>query len=445
VVSTGESPTGGVSLGGTCGDNKHCQSTDWQCIVSRVKDATKQHGLDVFRAAGGVLRASQAISRGIHPRVLYALRDEGLIAGISRGLYCLADHRTMDQPDLVAASLRVPRGVVCLISALSFHGITTQIPHEVSVAILRTINKPNVDYPPIRFFLYRLPYFEAGIEEHDIAGTRVRVYCPEKTIADCFRFRNRIGMGVALEALRLYRERRRPSPRKLLHYAAICRVERTMTPYLEAEFSPRAVSERPSLDYAALAGRASRTLAARVAEAAARYADARKRVIIIAGPNGAGKTTFAREFLPREARCPAFVNADYIAAGLSPFDPDAAAIKAAKLMLSEIGAHVQREESFALETTLAGHRYAREIAAWRKAGYGVKLIFLSLCSVELAIRRVAARVVQGGHNIPEATIRRRYAAGWDNFNAVYKPLVDAWALYDNSGPQPRLIEEGENE
>jgi len=140
----------------------------------------------------------------------------------------------MDQPDLVAASLRAPRGVVCLISALSFHGITTQVPHEVSIAILRTINKPRIDYPPIRFFLYRPQYFEAGIEEHTIAGTPVRVYCAEKTVADCFRFRNRIGMDVTLEALRLCRERKRSSPSELLRYARICRVERIMTPYIEA-------------------------------------------------------------------------------------------------------------------------------------------------------------------------------------------------------------------
>jgi predicted transcriptional regulator of viral defense system len=140
----------------------------------------------------------------------------------------------MDQPDLVAASLRVPRGVICLISALSVHGITTQVPHEVSVAILRTINKPKVNYPPIRFFLYRLPYFEAGIEEHDIAGALVRVYCPEKTVADCFRFRNRIGMDVALEALQLCREHKRSSPGELMRYARVCRVEKIMTPYLEA-------------------------------------------------------------------------------------------------------------------------------------------------------------------------------------------------------------------
>jgi predicted transcriptional regulator of viral defense system len=140
----------------------------------------------------------------------------------------------MDQPDLVAASLRVPRGVVCLISALSFHGITTQIPHEVSIAILRATSKPTIDYPPIRFYFYRSPYFETGVEEHSVAGTALRVYCPEKTVADCFRFRNRIGMDVAQEALRLCRERKRSSPTELLRYARICRVEKIMTPYLEA-------------------------------------------------------------------------------------------------------------------------------------------------------------------------------------------------------------------
>lgn len=169
----------------------------------------------------------------------------------------------------------------------------------------------------------------------------------------------------------------------------------------------------------------------------------RKRIIIIAGPNGAGKTTFAREFLPKEAGCPQFVNADLIAAGLSPFAPETAAIKAGRLMLQALEDYAARGESFAFETTLAGLGYARHIPLWQAAGYHVALFFLALPTAELAIARVAQRVRQGGHSIPEAVIRRRFAAGRANFERVYRDLVDAWALYENVGDTPVLIDWGE--
>lgn len=168
------------------------------------------------------------------------------------------------------------------------------------------------------------------------------------------------------------------------------------------------------------------------------------RIIIIAGPNGAGKTTFAREFLPHEAHCPDFINADLIAAGLSPFNPEAAALRAGRLMLEEMASRVAQARSFAFETTLSGSAYARQIPDWRKRGYHVKLVFLSLPSAEMAVARVAARVEQGGHSIPEPVIRRRFETGLRNFHEVYKRLVDAWALYDNSDTFPVLIDRQEN-
>ena len=170
---------------------------------------------------------------------------------------------------------------------------------------------------------------------------------------------------------------------------------------------------------------------------------AQLRIIIIAGPNGAGKTTFAREFLPREADCPVFINADLIAAGLSPFRPEVAAVRAGKLMLREIKAKTSAGESFAFETTLSGRGYARQIPGWQASGYWVELFFLSLPSVEIAIRRVRERVAQGGHDVPEDVIRRRFAAGLANFRRDSAPLVDCWKLYDNSGPRPVLLEWGE--
>ncbi|MFZ2492387.1 MAG: AAA family ATPase [Thermoanaerobaculia bacterium] len=169
-----------------------------------------------------------------------------------------------------------------------------------------------------------------------------------------------------------------------------------------------------------------------------------KKVIIIAGPNGAGKTTFAREFLPAEAGLPVFVNADLIALGLSPFDPDAAAIRAGRLMLEQIDAHAAAGRSFAFETTLAGHTYLSRIGAWRQSGYVVKLIFLSLRSPDDAIARVAARVAAGGHDVPADVIRRRFAAGLRNFLDIYRQRVDYWQWFDSRVSPPRLLEEGRN-
>jgi predicted ABC-type ATPase len=169
-----------------------------------------------------------------------------------------------------------------------------------------------------------------------------------------------------------------------------------------------------------------------------------KKVVIIAGPNGAGKTTFGREFLPAEAALPVFINADLIAAGISPFDPGAAAIRAGRMMLQEIDRHAATGRSFAFETTLSGHTYLRRIDTWRAAGFVVALIFLSLSSPEDAIARVAERVRQGGHDVPPEVIRRRFIAGLRNFQQVYRDRVDDWQWFDNSGPVPRLLEEGTN-
>ena len=171
---------------------------------------------------------------------------------------------------------------------------------------------------------------------------------------------------------------------------------------------------------------------------------AEKKIVIIAGPNGAGKTTFAQEFLVQEAACPVFVNADLIAAGLSPFQAEQVAFKAGRLMLAEIREHVRKGESFAFETTLSGRHYANMIRAWRRDGYRVKLIFLRLASESIALDRVRNRVAQGGHDIEPEVIRRRFRKGLDNFHGLYKNLVDVWVEYDNSGEVPIMIDVGEN-
>lgn len=165
-----------------------------------------------------------------------------------------------------------------------------------------------------------------------------------------------------------------------------------------------------------------------------------KKIIIIAGPNGAGKTTFARDFLPAEAQTLRFINADLIAAGLAPFNPETASFKAGRLMLEEIDECVDAGESFAFETTLSGLVYLKKIAVWQAMGYQVKLWFLSLPNEDIAVSRVALRVAQGGHNIPEDVIRRRFKAGLENFYKYYSKAVNSWALYDNYGINPKLLD-----
>ncbi len=157
------------------------------------------------------------------------------------------------------------------------------------------------------------------------------------------------------------------------------------------------------------------------------------KIVILAGPNGAGKTTFATEFLPKDAACPTFINADAIAAGLNPFRPAADAFRAGRLMVETIRGYVARGESFAFETTLSGRSYVRAIPLWRRKGYHVKLFFLSLPTPEMALSRVRKRVSEGGHDVPEDVVRRRFRSGLRNFECIYKRLVDEWAVYDNAG------------
>ncbi|MBI1370876.1 MAG: AAA family ATPase [Planctomycetes bacterium] len=168
------------------------------------------------------------------------------------------------------------------------------------------------------------------------------------------------------------------------------------------------------------------------------------RALIIAGPNGAGKTTFAREFLPAEGHCPTFINADLIAAGLSPFAPESANITAMRLMAERIRECVAERQDFAVESTLAGRTYANLIRNWRSIGYRVELLFLQLPSVELAIERVRQRVAQGGHDVPETDIRRRFNRGLENFQKRYRYIVNAWQVFDAGQWPPILLDEGVN-
>jgi predicted transcriptional regulator of viral defense system len=186
----------------------------------------------LFRQHGGRLRMSEALAQGVSRRRFYALRDEGTIEQLSRGVYRLAELPPLSEPDMVAVALRAPKAVVCLVSALAFHELTTQIPQAVAIALPTRSRAPRLDNPPLEVHHFSPLAWQAGIEEHSLDGVTVKVYSAEKTLADCFKFRNRIGMESVLEALKLYRMRKKFNLKKLVEYARVCRVETVMRPYL---------------------------------------------------------------------------------------------------------------------------------------------------------------------------------------------------------------------
>ena len=188
----------------------------------------------IFRRHNGTMRTREALCAGIHPRTLYAMRDQGVITPVARGLYRLADLPPLASPDLVPVAMKVPNGVICLISALAFHEITTQIPHEVCVALARGARPPRIKHPPIRVFWFAGMAFTEGQETHRVDDVPVRIYSREKTVADCFRYRDVVGLDVAIEALRLLLKRGRPDLDSLVRFARVSRVEKIMRPYLEA-------------------------------------------------------------------------------------------------------------------------------------------------------------------------------------------------------------------
>ena len=196
--------------------------------ITKEKNAVR-----IIKANKGIIRANEAIKKHIHPRTLYYLRDKGVLEQISYGLYKLKQNK-VTQPDFVTVALRVPNGVICLISALAFHNLTTQIPHKVWMAIKRGAHRPKIDYPPVSIHQFSNRSFSSGIDKHTFDKIPVKIYNPEKTIMDCFKFRNKIGMNTILEALAFYRERKTFNPSKLIKYAKICRIENVMKPYIES-------------------------------------------------------------------------------------------------------------------------------------------------------------------------------------------------------------------
>lgn len=190
--------------------------------------------LEAFHRAGGVLRTAQALRAGIHPRDLYALRDAGVLEVVSRGVYRLADLPPLAEPDLAVVAARVPMAVIAVISALHFHGITTEIPHAVSIALPKGTSRPRLDWPPLRVYWFSGGRYTEGIETHLRDGVTLKVYGAARTVADCFRLRRRLGIEVAVEALRTGLEERTFTPAELMRVAQRLRVAGVVRPYLEA-------------------------------------------------------------------------------------------------------------------------------------------------------------------------------------------------------------------
>ncbi len=202
-------------------------------MASTAESTSK--ALRMFVEHHGMLRTTDAIRLGIHPRTLYALRDRDELEQVGRGLYRLASAAPLTSPDLVPLALRVPRAVVCLISALAHHGLTTQVQHAIDLALPSHAQIPKIDGIPIRIFWYSEPSFSAGVQTVNLDRVPVRIYSPEKTIADCFKYRNKLGLDVAIEALRAYREKKaKPDRKALARFAQTNRLLRVMRPYLEA-------------------------------------------------------------------------------------------------------------------------------------------------------------------------------------------------------------------
>jgi predicted transcriptional regulator of viral defense system len=196
--------------------------------------SSQEKAIEFFRKKGGLVRTTEALAHGIHRRTLYGLRDEGVLVGVSRGLFQLSDMEVPAEVSLAEVAKRVPNGVICLVSSLAFHELTTQTPHYVWLAVERKARKPKVEYPPVRVFHFSGEAFSSGIVKHRIAHQTVQIYDAPKTIIDCFRWRKAVGLDVTLEATKAYLKRSGSSPALLMKYAKICGVEKRVTPYLEA-------------------------------------------------------------------------------------------------------------------------------------------------------------------------------------------------------------------
>ena len=188
----------------------------------------------IFEAHEGVMRTSEALEAGVHRRTLYWMRDHQMLETLSRGVYALASAPLPENPDVAAVMRRIPKAVLCLVSALDYHGIGTQIPHSVQVALPRNVRPPRIGRPRVEVFNMAQAAYSAGVETHTMAGAEIRVFSVAKTVADCFRYRSRIGRDVAIEALQEVVRERKATPAQIMEFARIDRVASVMDPYVRA-------------------------------------------------------------------------------------------------------------------------------------------------------------------------------------------------------------------
>ena len=199
-----------------------------------MKKTTLSKAIKVFKLHGGMLRYTEAIKEGIHPRILYKLCDLGLIEQLQRGLYVLTNLPDIEEPDLVIISKIVPEGIICLVSSLYFHRLTVQIPRWIDVAVRQKYVPPKVKYPPTQIHWFSDKFYKAGIESHKFNGAEVKIYSREKSIIDCFRLRKKVGIDIALEALKNYLKQDNLNINLLLDFAKESRVIKVLEPYLQA-------------------------------------------------------------------------------------------------------------------------------------------------------------------------------------------------------------------
>ena len=194
----------------------------------------KDELLQLFKKNKGILRFSQALEAGFLRKHLKTLLEAGQIEKIGRGIYLLKNGPSLSNPDLVTVALQAPKGIICLISALYYHQATDEVPHSVYVAIPRGTRASKIDYPPVQYFRYTPKVWESGIETHSIDRHPVKIYSLAKTVADCFKYRNKIGLDVALQALKIAISEKKTKPTEIMRFAKICRVDKVIRPYVEA-------------------------------------------------------------------------------------------------------------------------------------------------------------------------------------------------------------------
>jgi len=204
-----------------------------QSLKAKMKQSFKRAEA-IFLESNGILRTSQAKALGIDPKTIAEMRKTGLVSKLSRGLYRLSEYPPLDYPDFVIVASRVPKAVICLISALAFHNLTTQIPRQVYIALPQSVRRPKIKYPQLDVIWLSEGSYKSGNEKHLLNGITVPIYSKAKTVTDCFKFRSKVGKDVAIVALKDYIQLPETDIEELLQYARINRVEHVMRPYLEA-------------------------------------------------------------------------------------------------------------------------------------------------------------------------------------------------------------------